>query len=305
MNHLKKAKQVKNDEFYTYIGDIANEIKYYKEQFKNKIIFLNCDNPEKSNFWKYFKNNFDKLQLKKLIATYYEHIDNELKLNIENGKFIVETPQERKEVYKWEFSNNQITKTKLKSNGDFRNKEIIDILVNEADIVVSNPPFSLFREYMRQLITYNKKFLIIGPLFASCYKGIFEFAKKNEIRSGINNVKSFFNKNGIEKKFGNIIWFTNLDNSKYKRNFLKLEEKYAENKYEFFNLKGENIININKLKNIPIDYNKKMAVPMTLFQYNNYYNEFEILGSIKPIINNKQIFQRLIIQKNNNKSLNQ
>ena len=153
---LSDAKKNKNDEFYTLISDIQNEMKHYREHFKNKVIFCNCDDPEESDFWKFFQLNFKFLELKKLIATHYE---------------------EEKSSYKLEMTSNGIIKTPLKQNGDFRSDECVEIL-KESDIVVTNPPFSLFREYVSQLIEYDKKFIIIGHQNAISYKEIFKLAEE-------------------------------------------------------------------------------------------------------------------------------
>lgn len=203
---LNKANKSKNDEFYTALTDIEKELGHYKEHFKDKVVFLNCDDPEESNFWKYFALNFKFLGLKKLIATHFG-----------NGR----------PSYKLEKNNGDIIKTPLKQNGDFRSPECIEIL-KEADIVVTNPPFSLFREYVIQLMEYNKKFVILGNQNAISYKEIFELIKKNKMWLGVdNNGTKWFKvpedydittesrkklENG--KKFfsmGNIVWFTNLD----------------------------------------------------------------------------------------------
>ena len=160
--NLQKAKNEKNDEFYTLIPDIENEMKHYREHFKNKTIFCNCDDPEESDFWKFFQLNFEFLGLKKLVVTHYE---------------------EEKSSYKLEMNSDGITKTLLKQNGDFRSDECIEIL-KESDIVVTNPPFSLFREYMAQLIEYDKKFIIIGNVNSLTYKEIFPLFLNNKIWLG-------------------------------------------------------------------------------------------------------------------------
>ena len=152
---MNEASKNKNDEFYTQLSDIERELGHYKEHFKGKIIFLNCDDPEESNFWKYFSLNFKYLGLKKLIATHFE-----------TGKT----------SYKLEKNNGDTIKTPLKQNGDFRSPECIEIL-KEADIVVTNPPFSLFREYIAQLIQYDKNFIIIGNQNNFTYKEIFKLLK--------------------------------------------------------------------------------------------------------------------------------
>ena len=164
---LSDAKKNKNDEFYTLISDIENEMKHYREHFKNKVIFCNCDDPEESDFWKFFQLSFKFLELKKLIATHYE---------------------EDKSSYKLEMTSSGIIKTCLKQNGDFRSDECIEIL-KESDIVVTNPPFSLFREYMAQLIEYDKKFIIIGNVNSLTYKEIFPLFLNNKISSVITKYK--------------------------------------------------------------------------------------------------------------------
>src|SRR3989344_4647880 len=158
------AKKSKKDEFYTQLPDIERELGHYKGHFKNKIVFCNCDDPEYSNFWKYFELNFKYLGLKKLIATHFE----------------TEKPS-----YKLEKTNGDTIKTKLKQNGDFRSSECIEIL-KEADIVITNPPFSLFREYVSQLVNYDKKFLIIGNVNDITYKEIFKLIQENKSWLGIN-----------------------------------------------------------------------------------------------------------------------
>jgi hypothetical protein len=266
---LHKASVNKNDDFYTSLTDIEKELGHYKNHFKNKIIFLNCDDPEESNFWKYFALNFKYLGLKKLIATHY---------------------QEKKPSYKLEKNNGDTIKTKLKQNGDFRSPECIEIL-KEADIVVTNPPFSLFREYVAQLMKYKKKFLIIGNQNALTNKDIFELIKKNKIWLGIdNNGTKWFkvpddyditteSRKKIEngKKFfsmGTIVWLTNLDNKKRHENLIPYK-KY--NPKEFPKYKNYEAINVDKVSDIPEDYKEVMGVPLTfLDKYNP--EQFEIIG---------------------------
>lgn len=194
--NLHKAKEAKNDEFYTQLNDVSEELRHYKEHFKDKIIFCNCDDPTWSAFWRYFHLNFEHLGLKKLISTHYDR---------------------EKPTYKMEYTggnDNDIeagVKTPLEGNGDFRNQECIDLL-KEADIVVTNPPFSIAREdFIPQLFEHKKKFLIIGDLNWVTYKIIFPLLKNNEMWMGYSAVKEFLQPNGTIKKFGNKLWFTNLD----------------------------------------------------------------------------------------------
>ena len=171
-NNLHKAKVNKNDEFYTQLVDIENELKHYKEHFKGKTVFCNCDDPQESNFWKYFSNNFEHLGLKKLVSTHFHSERTTYKLEITkdfNGD--------------GKINNLDTIKTPLKQNGDFRSDECVQIL-KEADIVVTNPPFSLFREYVSQLVEHGKKFLIIGNQNAITYKEIFKLIKESKLWLG-------------------------------------------------------------------------------------------------------------------------
>ena len=254
---LTKAKKVKNDEFYTQLADIEKEMKYYKKHFKNKSVFCNCDDPEWSNFWKYFSLNFDHLQLKKLIATHYEQNKQSYKL----------------EMYRDEAGVHTEIKT-LKENGDFRSQESIELL-KEADIVVTNPPFSLFREYMAQLMEYKKKFLIIGNKNAITYKEIFPLLKDNKIWIGYNSPNEFKKPDGtITKQVAGLTrWFTNLDISKRHEGVILYKNYTSEEYPEYDNYKA---INVDKVTDIPVDYNGTMGVPITfLDKYNP--EQFEIV----------------------------
>ena len=255
--NLHKAKNAKNDEFYTQLTDIEKELMHYKEHFKDKIVYCNCDDPEWSNFWKYFHLNFAHLGLKKLIATFY-HIGTS--------------------VYKMEYTggdDNNISagvKIPLTGNGDFRSDECIETL-KESDIVVGNPPFSLARPFIEQLVTYSKKFLIIGDLNWITYKEVFPLIKNNEIWLGFNYVKEFTQPDGTIKKFGNKLWFTNLDHSK-RHEKLPLWKNYTPEEYPKYD--NYDAINVDKVTDIPIDYYGIMGVPITfLDKYNP--EQFEIL----------------------------
>lgn len=260
-----KAKKVKNDEFYTLLSDIEEELKNYKDQFKGKIVFCNCDDPEYSNFWKYFYLNFKHLELKELVATHYD---------------------EEKSTYKLEYNGEKIKKTKLKQNGDFRSPESVELL-KEADIVCTNPPFSKLREFILQLYKHNKKYLIIGNINAVTYKEIFPLIKDNKIWLGYKtgsfefkvpmkfNRKNTYIKNGQKyAKFGNICWFTNLDTSK-RHEELILYKEYNEKDYPKYD--NYDAINVDRVKDIPKDYYKPMGVPITFINKYNP-NQFKILG---------------------------
>lgn len=327
--NLHNAKKVKNHEFYTQLTDIEKELMHYKEHFKNKVIYCNCDDPFESNFFKYFAANFNTFKLKKLIATCYVGspiVGGQLPL------FDIKGLNGEKEPFKleinkvtdfnkdgavdlsdieWLLKNKKNTTTPLKQGGDFRSPECIEIL-KEADIVVTNPPFSLFREYVAQLIAYNKKFLIMGNQNAITYKEIFELIKKNKIWLGIDNggtkwfeVPDHYDittesrkkvENG--KKFfsmGSIMWFTNLDNKKRHEDLI-LYKKYSKEEYPKYN--DYNAINVNKFNDIPVDYKGSMGVPITfLDKYNP--KQFKILRLIEGkyrVIDGKNIYQRLEIK---------
>jgi len=271
IKYLHKAKNEKNDEFYTILSDIERELKHYEKHFKDKIVFLNCNDTEESNFWRYFALNFKRLGLKKLIATHFG-----------NG-----IPS-----YKLEKNNRGIIKTPLKQDGDFRSPECIEIL-KEADIVVTNPPFSLFREYVAQLIEYNKKFLIIGNINSITYKEIFKLIKENKIWLGINLgrgisgfiVPKHYELYGTETKIdedgnriispNNCLWLTNLDNLK-RREDINLTKTYVGNENLYLKYDNYDGINVNKTKDIPLDYNGAMGVPLTFLHKFNP-SQFEII----------------------------
>ena len=253
--NLQKAKNTKNDEFYTQLSDIEKELKHYKNQLKDKIIYCNCDNPEWSNFWKYFKDNFEELGIKELVATYYE---------------------EDKITYKTIYDGKETNKIKLNGNGDFRSSECIEIL-KTSDIVITNPPFSLFREYIAQLMEYDKQFLVLGNMNAITYKEIFPLLKDNKIWLGLTNPKEFKTPNGTIQKFGNIGWYTNIDHEKRHIMIpLDLGHKYYgyENQYPKYD--NYDAINVDKISNIPCDYTGVVGVPIS---YMDKYcpEQFEII----------------------------
>lgn len=295
---LSKAKKAKNDEFYTQLSDIENELKHYRKHFDGAIVLCNCDDPEWSNFWKYFYLNFDSLGLKKLVST---HFDTE------------------KSTYKMEYEGtSEPIVTNLEGNGDFRSTECIELL-KEASIVVTNPPFSLFREYVAQLMEYNKKFIIIGSQNAISYREIFPLIKDNKIwlGNGFKAGNAFFKipsnadhskyANGVYDpqtglvKFRNCAWFTNLDLAK-RHEELILYKKYKSDEYPQYD--DYNAIEVSKVVDIPSDYDGVMGVPVTfLDKYNP--DQFEILGlddhrvewrGRGPAINGKCKYRRIIIR---------
>ena len=257
-SNLHKAKDAKNDEFYTQLTDVAKELMHYKAHFKDKIVLCNCDDPTWSAFWKYFHLNFAELGLKKLISTHYDRKEATYKMEYTGG------------------DDNDIevgVKTPLEGNGDFRNKECLDLL-DECDIVVTNPPFSLFREYVAALMEHEKKFLIIGNKNAITYKEFFPLLKDDEVWIGCTNVKEFLQPDGSIKKFGNIGWFTNLDVAK-RHEKLILWKNYTPEEYPKYD--NYDAINVDKVSEIPCDYDGAMGVPIT-FLDSFSPDQFEILG---------------------------
>ena len=288
---LHIAKSSKKDEFYTQLSDIESELKHYNEHFKNKVVFCNCDDPRISNFFNYFSYNFENLGLKKLVTTCYKNQDKDLfgQEESENAVFLEYTGDKN--------GNNipdaeEIGVKPLKGDGDFRSKESIDLL-KQADIVVTNPPFSLFREYVDQLVKYEKKFLIIGNINAITYKEIFKLIKENKAWLGINMgrgisgfiVPEHYELYGTETNIdslgnriispNNCLWLTNLDTFKRHEDIV-LTKKYHGNEIEYPKYDNYNAINVNKTQDIPMDYEGFMGVPITfLHKYNP--EQFELI----------------------------
>lgn len=257
--NLHKAKDAKNDEFYTQLTDVAKELMHYKAHFKDKIVFCNCDDPTWSAFWKYFHLNFAELGLKKLISTHYDREEATYKMEYTGG------------------NDNDIevgVKTPLEGNGDFKNQECLDLL-DECDIVVTNPPFSLFREYVAVLMEHQKKFLIIGNKNAITYKEFFPLLKDDAVWIGCNSPSEFSTPDGVTKKLNGLTrWFTNLDVAK-RHEKLILWKKYTPGEYPKYD--NYDAINVDKVSEIPCDYDGVMGVPITfLDKYNP--EQFEIIG---------------------------
>lgn len=236
--NLRKAKKVKNDEFYTLYEDIENELVHYKPELINKIIYCNCDNPEISNFWKYFVDNFEELKIYKVISTHFN--------------------KDNSQSYKIEFNGKEKLITPLKGNGDFKSEECIEIL-KESDIVITNPPFSLFRDFIKTLMEYKKGFLIIGNINAITKRDIFPYVKNDIIKIGINKIKSFVEPNGNIKKMGNVYWYTTLKNDKVYQPFISLK-KYNPDEYQKYD--NYDAINVDRVKDIPCDYYGTIGVPI-------------------------------------------
>ena len=257
---LRNAQAVKNDEFYTQISDIEQEIGNYRKHFKDKIIYMPCDNPEWSNFWHVLKSQYIYLHYKKIIATFY------------NG--IIDTD---KQPYKLEYDGVNEIKTLLGGNGDFRSKECTKIL-QESDIVITNPPFSLFREFVKWVMDADKKFLIIGNQNAITYKEIFPYLKENKMWLGYHNVKTFKQYDGSEKDFGNVCWFTNLDIKK-RHDTLETGCLYDDDPSKYPTYDNYNAINCDKTNEIPDDYDGLIGVPIT-FLDKHCPAQYEIIDGI-------------------------
>lgn len=285
-SNLHQAKNNKKDEFYTQLSDIENELRHYKQHFKDKVVYCNCDDPRISNFFHYFSYNFEHLGLKKLIATCYKNQDADLFSTNESEKAIYLE-------YTGDKNGNSVPDTSeigikaLKGDGDFRSPESIELL-KQADIVVTNPPFSLFREYVAQLIEYDKKFVIVGHQNAITYKDTFKLIKENKLWLGygfkggaghfINSQYEDYATAGDHKegmiRVSGVHWFTNLDIEKRHEDLI-LHKKYTTEEYCTYD--NYDAINVNKTKDIPVDYNGDMGVPITFLDKFNP-DQFAIVG---------------------------
>lgn len=263
--NLHSAKKARNDEFYTQLTDIEKEMRHYKDFFKGKVVYCNCDDARESNFFKYFSMNFEHLGLKKLITTGFKESGKGVVLIYEgdkNGNRIVE--------------DSEIEVRELEGNGDFRSAECVEFL-KECDVVVTNPPFSLFREYVAQLMEYGKKFLIIGSMNAITYKEIFPYIKNDELWLGATGIKDmsfkvpssygaretrfWIDENGQHwRSLGNGCWFTNVEHSR-RNTELDLYRKFNETDYPKYD--NYDAIEVSKVSEIPMDYEGVMGVPIT------------------------------------------
>ena len=318
-NNLHQAKKAKKDEFYTQLPDIERELAHYKKHFRGKVVLCNCDDPRVSNFYDYFARNFEFLELKKLIATCYKNQNPEVFSDHKCEKAVWLE-------YNGDTNDNRIPDrdetdiNHLQGDGDFRSAECIALL-KQVDVVVTNPPFSLFREYVVQLVKYGKKFLIIGSKNAITYKEIFKLIKENKVWVGNQSMsidmlfdipKNYSNEliatkkegssykiiNGIVKGRAPSVWFTNMDHAKRHENLI-LHKKYSPGEYPKYD--NYNAINVNKVKDIPKNYKGAMGVPITfLDKYNP--DQFEIVKFRKGdddkdlSINGKYTYFRIIIK---------
>lgn len=345
-SNLHSSRADKADEFYTQLSLIESELKHYKEHFKGKVVFCNCDDPFESNFFKYFAMNFNSLGLKKLIATCYATSPIVYtQLNLFGTETVVSTEETEKKPYKIEITEvtdeNQDGRTDLadveyllrnrknalallEGDGDFRSPECVELL-KQADIVVTNPPFSLFREYMAQLMEYKKAFLIVGNQNATGYKEIFPLIRDNIVWLGYNNGHFWFavpdtyeekktdfkiDENGQKwRRMGNICFFTNLDIDK-RHEDMTLFRTYSPEVYPKYD--NYDAINVNRTLDIPCDYYGVMGVPITFMQYYNP-EQFEIVGDSRyhdgqdfsddiNFINGKGLYRRILIKRKQKES---
>ena len=292
--NLHAAKNAKNDEFYTQLSDVEKELKHYKDFFKGKKVLCNCNDDKWSAFFKYFSMNFEHLGLKQLVCVSYN----------ENGKG-------KKYVYNGDLNNNrmvddwEINVTDLNGNGSFSSDECVELL-KECDVVVTNPPFSLFRNFMALLQEYDKKFLIIGSNNAVTYKETFPLIKENKMWLGINNgtkkyeIPTIDNTKKYEKIDGKnyqslvrTFWFTNIPHDK-RNQPLDLYKKY--NAEEFPKYDNYDAINVNKVTDIPMDYYGVIGVPIT-FLDKYCPTQFEIVGILNPLLNGKRLYKRILIKR--------
>ena len=346
---LNKANKAKNDEFYTQLADIELELKHYRKHFMGKTVFCNCDDPYESNFFKYFAMYYNFLGLKKLVATCYKGSPIiYTQLSMFGEQETITAIESEKKPYKIEITevtdingdgavdlsdveyllrNNKNSLTLLVGDGDFRSPECVEIL-KQADIVVTNPPFSLFREFVAQLVEYEKKFLIIGGQNATTYKEIFPLLKDNKMWLGFRcgdmaftvpeyyeekETRFWIDDNGQKwRSLGNICWYTNLDHKK-RHEEIELYKKYTPEEYPKYD--NYNAINVDKVADIPEDYDGVMGVPITfLDKYNS--DQFEIIGATEsvgkgfsmglwdeeskvaqPLVNGERKYKRIFIKR--------
>ncbi len=321
---LHAANRAKQDEFYTQLPDIEKELKYYKEHFRGKTVYCNCDDPTISKFFHYFKKKFEELGLKKLITTCYKNQDPNL-----FSEHVSDT------AIRLEYTGNgtEPVEFQLKEDGDFRSQECIELL-KQADIVVTNPPFSLFREYIAHLIEYDKKFVVIGNKNAITYKEIFPLIKDGKLWVGHTSMSqdllfdvpddyaqellktkkagsAYKIVDGIVKGRSQSIWFTNLDHRK-RHEDLTLYKKYSPDEYPKYD--NYDAINVDKTADIPKDYAGEMGVPISFLDKHNP-DQFQIVSAndiranadvpIKPhalikdkdgAINGKPTYVRIVIR---------
>lgn len=308
-SNLQMSKSGKQDEFYTLLPTIEEELKHYREYFVDKVVFCNCDDPTWSNFWKYFQANFYNLELRKLISTHYEPDGKSYKLEIIRDEQQGQIGLLPKYV-----------KTDLKGNGDFRSEECLALL-NESDIVVTNPPFSLSKEYIPCLMESRKKFIVLGNLNHATFKEIFHYIYDHQLNIGYNSGHFWFRvpddyeekrtdfkiENGIKyRRMGNICWYTNFDITvRHTSNIIPFK---TYNPHDYPKYDNYDAIHIEKVADIPMDYDGVMSVPITYLAKHSD-NDYEILGKLdggtadnpldlaKPLLNGDAKYKRIAIKR--------
>lgn len=329
--YLQSAKRTKNDEFYTTYENIEKEVSHYAHQLAGKVILCNCDDPFESNFCKFFIRNFNKFKLKRLICTSYADssisgIKTILFPGVEEQGYLLDIKKVPDSKNNDQLTDEEIANFILHKNvksligtGDFRSKECIELL-EQSDVVITNPPFSLFREFVSLLEQYNKKYLIIGNMNAVNYKEVFPLIQNNKAWLGYHNgdmsfrvpanseprkTRFWIDESGQKwRSLGNAMWLTNLDVS-YRKNYIPLQAKY--NKEQYPNFDNYDAIYVPKVSDIPVDYDGVMAVPITILtKYNP--NQFEIVGEanhgsdnpydlFRPILKGKWLYKKILIRK--------
>ena len=322
--NLHLAKVAKNDEFYTQLTDISDELKYYRESFEGKVVLCNCDDSEKSEFTRYFILNFHALKLKRLICTFFDSsLNNSAFAFVYNGEDVnrdgrisqadIDIIRQYRAfrnvmIDDYGFDRNNPTESNKKGlygSGDFRSVNA-KMYLEMADIVVTNPPFSLFREYVSQLMEYNKKFLIVGNKNAITYKEIFPYIMENKLWLGMTSPNEFRIPSGeITKQVAGLCrWFTNLPNQK-RTEPMELWKEYNPEVYPKYD--NYDAINVDKTYMIPKDYDGVMGVPIS-FLDKYCPTQFRIVGVanhgkdskydlFKPTINGALVFKRILIQR--------
>ncbi len=302
---LTAAKRAKKDEFYTQRVDIENELRHYKAHFKDKVVLCNCDDPRQSEFFKYFVENFEKLGLKRLIATCYRSQDVDLFSQGDCEHAICQVYEGDKNG-NMRLDDDEVGVKQLRGDGDFRSPECIEILKG-ADVVVTNPPFSLFREYLSQLITFGKEFLIIGNVTAITHSDLFSYIKDNKLWMGA-SIHSGDRKFGVPEDYPlnaagcgidengqrfirvkGVRWFTNLDYPK-RHEMMPLYKKFTPKDFPKYD--NYDAINVDKTSDIPYDYDDVMGVPITFIDKFNP-EQFELIG-----IGRGELGRRIGVKKN-------
>ena len=325
---LRQAAKAKKDEFYTQLSDIEKELSHYVPHFQGKVVYCNCDDPRVSNFFHYFSHNFEHLGLKKLITTCYKNQSRDLFSSHDSERAIMLEYDEFREGERVP-NVDDIGVTHLEGDGDFRSQECIDIL-KQADLVITNPPFSLFREYVAQLMEHGKKFLIIGNMNATIYKEIFPLIRSNQIWLGpsitsgdrkfgvpdhypLSGATSGIDENGQRfVRVKGVRWFTNLDHDR-RHEKLRLYRPYTPEDYSHYD--NYDAINVDKTAEIPMDWEGVMGVPLTFLDKHNP-DQFEMLGIMntgeenkgiryegtphgRPLVNGVERYIRILIRSRN------